>query len=337
LTSKSDSFFVDLVRIQAKAGDGGPGVSHFRREKFVPRGGPDGGDGGPGGDIILRGEGSLRTLLDFRYTRHYEAEDGKRGGGREKTGRKGRNVVLKVPLGTMVSDDDTGTLLGEVLEHKEELRVLKGGRGGRGNARFATSERRTPTGFEEGEPGQRKTLRLELKLLADLGLVGFPNSGKTTLLKALSGSVAKVGSYPFTTLTPNLGVMREPSSMSLVVVDIPGIIEGASRGRGMGLAFLRHIERTRLLIFLLDASGPDPEAEYRTLWKEIELYNPNVLKKPKIVVLNKIDLLSRDPGFDPGEAKPLEVYRISALKGAGIEGLKGGIRKWFEKTRPSEP
>ncbi len=327
------SSFVDLAKIRVRAGKGGDGIIHFRREKYVPKGGPDGGDGGPGGNVYLIGERSLKTLLDFRYKKIFEAEDGRDGGPSRRTGRKGKDVLIKVPLGTVVKDEITGEILGEVTQHGQKLLVARGGRGGKGNARFATPTLRAPRIREKGEEGEERFLVLELKLIADVGLVGYPNAGKTTLLKALSGSSGKIAPYPFTTLTPNLGMVKDPEDTVFAVVDIPGIIEGAHRGKGLGLQFLRHIERTRLLLFVIDVTSEDPLKDYHSLLEEIRLYKPEILDKPRIVALNKIDLV------DNLEFKlnDTEVYRVSALKGIGINELKGGIRKWLKKAEVENP
>ncbi len=322
------SSFVDIAKIRVRAGKGGDGIIHFRREKYVPRGGPDGGDGGPGGSVFLVGERSLKTLLDFKYKKVFEAENGKNGGPSRKTGRKGRDVFIKVPLGTVVKDEITGEVLGEVVHHGQKLLVARGGRGGKGNARFATPTLRAPRIREQGEEGEERFLLLELKLIADVGLVGYPNAGKTTLLKALSGSSGRIAPYPFTTLTPNLGMVKDPDDTVFAVVDIPGIIDGAHRGKGLGLQFLRHIERTRLLLFVIDATSDDPVKDYHALVEEIRLYKPEILEKPQIVALNKIDLVD-NLDFKLNDT---DVYRISALKGIGIEELKGGIRKWLKKV-----
>jgi len=334
-TMSRKSSFVDLVRIRVQAGKGGDGIIHFRREKYVPRGGPDGGDGGNGGNVYLVGERSLKTLLDFKYKKIFRAEDGKDGGPSRRTGRKGRSVYIKVPLGTVVRDEITGEYLGEIVEHGQKLLVARGGRGGKGNARFATPTLRAPRIREKGEEGEERFLILELKLIADIGLVGYPNAGKTTLLRALSGSSGKIAPYPFTTLTPNLGMVKDESENVFAVVDIPGIIEGAHKGRGLGLQFLRHIERTRILLFVIDATSEDPIKDYYSILDEIKQYNEKILEKPIIVALNKIDLVDAN-GLD-FNIKDVEVYKISALEGTGIEELKGGIKKWLKDQQQENP
>jgi GTP-binding protein len=321
--------FVDLVRIEVIGGKGGDGCVHFRREKFVPKGGPDGGDGGDGGSIYLLGDRSLKTLLDFKYKRIFKAEKGKPGGGKKMKGRKGRNLIIRVPLGTVIYDDLTGEMIGEVMKDGEKILVARGGRGGRGNARFATPQNRVPKIAEPGEEGERRILRLELKLLADVGILGFPNVGKTTLLVAISGAKGKIAPYPFTTLTPNLGMVKLPDFSSFALVDIPGIIEGAHEGKGMGLAFLRHIERTKILLFLLDATSKSVDLDYEKLKMELKLYNNKLLEKPRIVVINKMDLVENPPSIKIEEGIP--VYFVSALKGIGVELLKGGILKCLEE------
>ncbi len=318
--------FVDLVKIKVKAGKGGDGIVHFNREKFKPFGGPDGGDGGDGGNVFAIGERSLKTLLDFKYKNHYEAQDGQNGGSSNKTGKKGRDIYIKVPLGSVFYDDETGEMLGEIISHGQTLLLAKGGKGGRGNTRFATPTNRAPRQAEKGTEGQSKTIRIELKLLADVGIVGFPNSGKTTLLNTLVGTHAKVGDYPFTTLTPNLGVFSNDAGPKFVLVDIPGIIEGAHTGKGLGLAFLRHIERTKMLIILLDATSADLLAQYEAIINEIQSYNPQILEKPRVVAVNKIDL---NPNATPLNLKE-DVYYISALKGIGLQNLMEGIEKWLK-------
>ncbi len=334
---EAKKIFVDVATIEVKGGKGGDGAVHFRREKFVPRGGPDGGDGGQGGSVYLVGDKSLKTLLDFKYRRLFRAEDGRPGGPSKRTGRSGKDVYIKVPLGTVVYDAETGEVIGEILEDGQKLLVARGGKGGRGNARFATPTQRVPRIAEKGEPGERRKLRLELKLIADVGIVGYPNAGKTTLLKALSGASGKIAPYPFTTLTPNLGMVQLPDFTRFAVVDIPGIIDGAHLGKGMGLAFLRHIERTRLLLFVLDITQ-EPEKAYKNLRKELYLYKSELLERPRIVVLNKIDLVENpdEIPFRPEEGEKVEVYRVSALTGKGVDELMGGIIKWLREITQKE-
>ena len=320
------SFFVDVAEITVEGGRGGDGVIHFRREKYIPKGGPDGGDGGDGGNVYAVGNEHLRTLLDFTYKSYYKAEDGKPGGRRRSKGKKGKDVNIQVPLGTVFYDKDKNSVIGEILHHGQRLLLAKGGKGGRGNARFATPTQRTPRIREEGKKGEKKHIKLELKYLADIGLVGFPNSGKSTLLKAITGNKVKSANYPFTTLTPNLGVFKNEKSQEIILCDLPGIIEGASEGRGLGLAFLRHIERTKYLIFVIDASGKNPKDDFKKLLRELEKYNIALLEKERIVVFNKIDLLDDISGLViPGE----RVYHISALLGKNVEKVMEVIDKWL--------
>lgn len=282
--------FVDEVVIHARAGRGGDGVVHFRREKYVPRGGPDGGDGGKGGDILLRADSHLNTLSDYRHQRHYRAEDGKRGGGKNQTGRSGEDLILDVPPGTMVFDEETDELIGDLVEDGETLVVCEGGRGGRGNARFKNSRNKTPRIAEKGEPPEERTLRLELKLIADVGIVGVPNAGKSTLLSVVSNAKPKIAAYPFTTIRPNLGVVELDLDTRLVLADIPGLIEGAHQGLGLGHEFLRHVQRTRVLIHLLDGLSENPLVDYAQINAELALFDPRLAEKPQVVVFNKMDI-----------------------------------------------
>lgn len=285
--------FVDEAVITVRAGRGGDGICSFRREMYVPRGGPDGGDGGNGGDVVLRASHRLTTLLDFRYQRHYQAEDGRAGGSSKCTGRSGADVVVTLPVGTMVYDAATGDALADLVNDGETVVIARGGRGGLGNCHFATSTNRTPTRWTQGTDGEERTLRLELKLLADVGLVGFPNAGKSTLIAAISSARPKIAEYPFTTLTPHLGVVRWGSDRSFVVADIPGLIEGAHDGKGLGLQFLRHIERTAFLLHLIDVSewAPvEPIAGFETMRRELAAYDQMLIDRPFAVVATKIDI-----------------------------------------------
>src|SRR6267154_5160306 len=289
--------FIDEAIIRLKAGDGGNGCMAFRREKFVPRGGPSGGDGGHGGDIVMESSERHNTLVHFRFNPEHTAQRGRHGEGSNKTGRDGGDVVLKVPVGTIVYDDETGDKIFEFTEPDQSFPIARGGRGGRGNARFATSVHQAPREHEAGRPGEEHTYRLELKLLADVGLVGFPNAGKSTLISRISAARPKIADYPFTTLIPNLGVVRLSDDRSFVVADVPGLIEGAHRGQGLGHRFLRHLERTKVLVHLVDissASGRDPVEDLDTVRRELELFQPSLAAKPQIVAANKMDAVGAD-------------------------------------------
>ncbi|MFN3505490.1 MAG: GTPase ObgE [Caldimicrobium sp.] len=322
--------FVDQAKIYVKGGDGGAGCVSFRREKYVPRGGPDGGDGGDGGDVILIADPNVHTLYDFYHHVHFRAENGRPGQGKKMKGRDGEDLVLKVPVGTVVKDAETGEILGDLVKPGQRLVVAKGGKGGRGNAHFATPTRQAPRIAEPGSPGEEKWLILELKLIADVGLVGFPNAGKSTLLSRVSSAKPKIADYPFTTLEPNLGVVKLKDGDTFILADIPGLIEGAYSGVGLGHEFLRHIERTRLLLFLLDLSkGEEIVKEFEILRKELGLYNPLLLKKPFLIALNKIDLLPAERRVEackeylnlfPKELQE-KIYPISALTGEGLSAL----------------
>lgn len=276
-----------------QGGDGGNGCVSFRREKFIPKGGPDGGDGGKGGDVILQADGQLSTLLDLTYLQHFRAQKGSHGKGKNQTGKDGEDLIVRVPVGTLIRDAETGEVLQDLIFDGQRFIAARGGRGGRGNAKFATPTHRTPRHAEKGEKGEVRWLRLELKLLADVGLIGYPNVGKSTLLSKISSAKPKIADYPFTTLVPNLGVVRREEGRSFIVADIPGLIEGASHGGGVGLTFLRHIERTRLLVHLVEVSeekNRSPIRDFETLNKELKAYHPSLAEKKQLVVLNKIDL-----------------------------------------------
>jgi GTP-binding protein len=313
--------FIDRVVVRVKAGDGGSGIISFRREKFVPMGGPDGGDGGRGGNVIVRADSNLATLLDYTYRDSWKAENGGHGSGANRTGRSGEDVILPVPPGTVVRDLDSRELLGEVVEHGEEIPVARGGRGGHGNAWFATSTSQAPRQYQPGEDGEERTLELELKLIADVGLVGQPNAGKSTLLSVVSAARPKIADYPFTTLSPNLGVVALSDHRTFVVADIPGIIEGAHEGRGLGLQFLRHIERTRILAFLVPIDSMDWQGEYDGLRAEVRSYSVELAEKPHCVVFSKMDLLGEDapPPIEAPEA--FGVFAISSATRAGVDAL----------------
>ncbi|HLO29443.1 MAG TPA: GTPase ObgE [Anaerolineales bacterium] len=281
--------FTDQVEIYVKSGKGGDGMMHFHREKFIPRGGPDGGDGGKGGDVVFEVKSTLNTLSSFRQNQKFKAEDGARGGPSQMTGRNGKDLLIYVPPGTVLFDADTNELIGDLTEPGQKLMLLKGGRGGRGNQHFATSRNQAPRTAEKGEPEQEKRVKLELKLIADIGLIGVPNAGKSTLLSVLTNAKPKIAAYPFTTLEPNLGVANIDEDTTVVLADIPGLIEGASQGAGLGHDFLRHIQRTRVLVHLLDGLSEDPVADYSQINSELSLFDPNLARKPQLVALNKID------------------------------------------------
>lgn len=314
--------FVDYAVVNVYAGAGGSGAEAWRREMGVARGGPAGGDGGRGGSVILRADSQLATLLDYSYQQHYRAERGEHGQGKNRTGRDGEDLVLRVPVGTVVRDAASGEVIGELVDDGVELVVARGGRGGRGNAAFATPTNRAPTHWEPGAEGEERRIALELKLIADVGLVGQPNAGKSTFLAAVSAATPKIADYPFTTLTPNLGVVKLSEQRSFVVADIPGIIEGAHEGRGLGLRFLRHIERTRTLAFLIACDSADPQAEYELLRREIAAYSAELATKPHCVILTKADLLP--PDADPPRIATAEAwaqYVVSAVSHRGIAEL----------------
>jgi GTPase len=321
--------FVDEASLYVKAGDGGRGCASFRREKYVPKGGPDGGDGGKGGDVIVVGKRSLASLLDFRYKRHYKAEDGRIGGGRNKTGRNGTDLHIYVPPGTIVQDERSRDILADIVEEGQRWVAARGGGGGQGNTRFVSSVHRAPREYTEGTKGEERHLRLELKLLAEIGIVGLPNSGKSTLLSRLTNAKPEVGSYPFTTLSPGLGVFGEEEER-VVIADIPGIIKGASEGKGLGLTFLKHVERTNVLLWVVDGSSPSVSDDYLTLRNELDRHNKEMLQKQRILVLNKIDLLAvSDVARKEKALKALqdEVVSVSALNGQGIDELKARLKK----------
>lgn len=335
--------FVDEATIVVRAGRGGDGAKTFRREKFVPHGGPDGGDGGHGGDVRLVADRNLATLVDQRLRRENRAEHGEPGGGSNRTGRSGASLEIRVPVGTLVRDADAGPdapVLADLTEDRQMLVVARGGRGGRGNKRFATATRQTPDFAESGRDGETRVLHLSLKLLADVGLVGFPNAGKSTLLRRVSAAHPRVAPYPFTTLIPNLGV-AEVDERRFVVADIPGLIEGASQGAGLGDRFLRHIERTRVLVHVIDAGsalleGRDPLAAYDAIRAELGAYEPSLLAREEIVALNKVDLLAGREPLEPVESvlrrRGRAVHRISAATGEGVPALLAGVARALEQA-----
>ena len=320
--------FVDRVLVKVEAGTGGSGQTSFRREKFAPMGGPDGGDGGRGGDVIVRGDRNLTTLLDYTYRDAWKAERGQHGEGSNRTGRSGEDIVLPVPPGTVVRDAETQEFLGEVMEEGHTIVVAKGGRGGKGNSFFVTPTHQSPREWQPGEEGHARTLELELKLIADIGLVGQPNAGKSTLLSVISAARPKIADYPFTTLSPNLGVVPLSDHRSFVVADIPGIIEGASEGKGLGLRFLRHIERTRMLAFMIPIDAEDWQAELDQLRREISSYSTELAAKPYCVVFTKLDLLGEHyvPEIDaPG------AFGLYAISAAGRMGLDVVLDAWWRE------
>ena len=320
--------FIDHARIRVTAGTGGSGCTSFRREWRQPMGGPDGGDGGRGGDVVVRGDHNLATLLDYTYRDAWTAERGEHGMGSNKTGRSGKSVVLPVPPGTVIRDAGSGTPVGEILEAGEELVVARGGRGGKGNAFFATSTHQAPREWQPGEEGETHTLELELKLIADVGLVGEPNAGKSTLLSVISAARPRIADYPFTTLTPNLGVVQLSDHRTFVVADIPGIIEGAHEGKGLGLQFLRHIERTRALAFLVPVDAGDCQATYDRLRAEIGAYSSELAAKPHCVVFTKLDLLGESPAPRIEAPGAFGAFAISAPARQGLEELQDA---WWRK------
>jgi GTPase len=331
-----DMRFADYAKIYVTAGKGGEGMSHFRREAFVPKGGPDGGDGGKGGDVVLKGNKQLNTLLDLRYRKFVKAAHGKRGETSRRAGRSGQPEILEVPLGTVVYDAETKERLGEITEDDESLVVAKGGKGGLGNWHFRSATNQAPQHAQEGEPGEERVIELELKLIADVGLVGFPNAGKSTLLSALSEARPKVADYPFTTLEPNLGVVTFSDYRSFVMADIPGIIEDAHEGKGLGLQFLRHIERNKLLLFMVGVDS-DIASEYQALLHELKEYRKDLLEKPRILAITKMDLKE---GFELDEPVEIdddvEIVEISSATGHNIEKLKEAIWKKLGEIEPEE-
>ncbi|WP_258102536.1 GTPase ObgE [Marinoscillum sp. MHG1-6] len=321
-----ESNFIDHVKFYARSGDGGAGSVHFRREKFVPKGGPDGGDGGRGGHIILKGNAQLWTLLHMRYKRHVKADHGVAGEGGNRFGANGADIVLEVPLGTVAKDAETGEVVLEILEDGEEKILLEGGMGGLGNSHFKTPTNQAPRYAQPGIEGVEKWVVLELKILADVGLVGFPNAGKSTLLSVVSAAKPEIADYPFTTLVPNLGVVPYRDYKSFVIADIPGIIEGAAEGRGLGLRFLRHIERNSMLLFMIPADAEDIQVEYNILVGELEKYNPELLDKQRLLAITKCDMLDEELIEEmKAELPEIETLFISSISGLGIQQLKDKI------------
>ena len=327
--------FIDEAIITVQSGDGGSGCVSFRREKFIPRGGPDGGDGGKGGDVVLRTTLRKRTLQHFQFKRQFKAKNGSSGQGKQKTGKNGHDLIIEIPPGTLVSNSETEQILKDLTKPGETFIAAKGGRGGQGNRRFKTSRNRTPRFSQPGEPSETLTLKLDLKLLADVGIIGLPNAGKSTLISSISSANPKIGNYPFTTLSPNLGVVQTPWGEPFVVADIPGLIEGAHKGAGLGIKFLRHIERTRILVHLIDVLSVDPEDPlnvYYTINKELAMYSSGLAEKPQIVVLNKLDIPDADESANifKSAAKDKKILLISAINGTGIDELKSQIVKLLD-------
>ena len=332
------SNFIDYVKIYCRSGKGGAGSMHFHRAKYLPKGGPDGGDGGKGGSIILRGNRNLWTLLHLKYQKHIMATDGSKGGDSRSFGKDGEDRVIEVPCGTVVYDGDTGEFICEVRDHNERVVLLKGGRGGLGNWHFRTATNQAPRYAQPGEPAQERNVILQLKVLADVGLVGFPNAGKSTLLSVVSAAKPEIADYPFTTLTPQLGIVSYRDGQSFCMADIPGIIEGAAEGKGLGLRFLRHIERNAVLLFMVPATAEDIAAEYHILLHELEKYNPELLTKARILAISKCDLLEDTPDAQRStrnaqlsEELGIPVVHISAVSGLGISELKDML--WVELNK----
>ena len=336
--------FIDEAKIYVKAGDGGRGCSSFRREKFVPRGGPDGGDGGKGGDIIVRASASHRTLLDLKYRQHHMAKHGGHGKGSNRTGRGSADVEIVVPVGTVVADADTAEILADLTADGQSCIVARGGIGGRGNARFATPVNRAPRYAQDGIKGEERWIRLTLKLLADVGIIGRPNTGKSTFISKVSAARPKVADYPFTTLVPHLGVVKYGDFEEFVIADIPGLIEGAHTGSGMGTRFHRHIERTSVLLHILDISGEPPRSaweDFRTINDELFLFNPGLAEKPQVVGINKTDLMQTKERLkkeiDIFVEQGIEILTFSALTGEGVEAVVKALLRRMESLRPGRP
>jgi GTP-binding protein len=316
--------FVDYVKIYCKTGKGGAGSSHFRREKYVPLGGPDGGDGGRGGHIVLQGNAQLWTLLHLKYKKHIKSDEGKGGEGGLRTGKSGKDIFLQVPLGTVVRDGETNEILFEITNDQEERIMMRGGMGGQGNHQFKTATNQAPTYAQPGTPGEEKTIILELKVLADVGLVGFPNAGKSTLLSSVSAARPEIGDYPFTTLTPNLGIVSYYDNKSFIMADIPGIIEGAHLGKGLGYRFLRHIERNSILLFLIPADSNDIKKDFEILLHELKMYNPELLTKERVLAISKSDMLDEEliKLMKKTLPKKIDTVFISAVSGLNLNQLK---------------
>lgn len=330
------SNFIDYVKVHMRSGNGGGGSTHFRREKHVPKGGPDGGDGGRGGHIIVRGNGQLWTLLHLKYQKHIHAKNGVSGSGARKQGPDGEDIIIELPLGSVIKDAETGEFFGEVTQDGETFILFPGGRGGLGNFNFRTSTNQAPLHSQPGESGIEKWVQIELKVLADVGLVGFPNAGKSTLLSVVSAAKPEIGDYPFTTLVPNLGVVAYRDEKSFVMADIPGIIEGAAEGKGLGIRFLRHIERNSILCFLIASDAKNCYEEYKILLKELKKYNPELLKKDRVIAISKSDLLDEElmEGIQAEFPEDIKVHFISSVTQTGLMELKDEIWKAIVKNIP---
>ncbi len=329
--------FVDYVKLYVRSGSGGAGASTFRREKHVPHGGPDGGDGGRGGNVWVEGDPQKWTLLDLKYRKFIHAGDGERGASKRRNGKDGADVVLKVPLGSQITDAETDEWLGEVVEAGERVLIAPGGRGGLGNWHFRTSTNQAPEYAQPGMPGMERTIVIELKVLADVGLVGLPNAGKSTLLASVSASKPKIADYPFTTLVPNLGVVEYRDFRSFVMADIPGIIEGACEGKGLGTQFLRHIERNAVLLFLIPVTSENPRAEYEMLMREVFVYNEDLRRTPRVVALSKADLLPLDEIENIKREHLPEAVVFSSATGYGLDELKDALWPYIEKEKTASP
>jgi GTPase len=326
--------FIDQATIYVKAGNGGNGIISFRREKYIPKGGPDGGNGGKGGDIILRVDTQLTTLMDFRYKRNYTAEHGDHGQGANRTGKSGQDTIIRVPAGTIIKNEETDEIIADLIHENEEIILARGGRGGKGNAEFATSINQAPRKATKGTPGEEHSIQLELKLLADIGLIGFPNAGKSTLISRISAARPKIADYPFTTLIPNLGIVRYGEYKSFVVADMPGLIEGAHTGKGLGIEFLRHIERTRVIVCLIESTAEDIKEQYTTLMHELKSFNETMAKKPQIITISKMDIADDESLARLKKVKfpkRIPVYQISAVTGEGIKELTDEMWKQLSK------
>jgi len=326
--------FIDEARISVKAGDGGNGCISFRHEKYIPKGGPDGGTGARGGSVIIRADRQLNTLLDFKYKHSYRAERGENGRGKDQGGKSGKDELVKVPCGTLVRDTLKGKTIADLVNDGDEFIIAHGGKGGRGNGEFATPTNQAPRFAEPGTPGEERELILELKLLADVGLVGFPNAGKSTLISVVSAAKPKIADYPFTTLTPNLGLVRYAEGKSFVLADIPGLIEGAHEGKGLGIQFIRHIERTRVLVFLIESFSKDPKKDYQILLNELASYNPAIAKKKKIVAVTKMDVVDESDKKKLAKIKfgrGVVTIPISAVAGEGLRELLDEVWKTLNK------